>query len=245
MPEELRGVRTPEDIETVRDAARLLEVDMDASEDEITDAFRDIVPLVHPDQEGTAELFKAADDARELLIATSAAGSTPGTGPGTDSPRSGAGTGTAGASPGATAGTGAAGSTAPGAGQSPGEDLVDNIEEMLRQQMTEQELRDKYFQDTEFRDVAEILASLVLSGNIDLGSLERMVSGDERFSSNIGSSTGGNFSRGGGSNFGSSGYASSNPDDFMGYGVPDDDEDDDDDDDDGPRSARGSDFGGM
>jgi len=245
MVEELRGVEGPEDIETGADAARFLDISIDSDEDEIDEAYTDLVLQVHPDQGGTTELFRAAGDAKELLEALSGgvaggAGATQGASDAsTDRGPAGAELGDIGDSAGAT------GSSRPGAGQKPDEDLVDSIEDMLRARMTEQELKQKYFQNTEFRDVAEILASLVLSGNIDLGSLERMVTGDTRFSSSVGSATGGTYSRGGGSNFGNSGYASSNPDDFMGYSSTPDDDDEDDDDDDGPRNARGTDFGGM
>lgn len=235
MVDQLRGVSSPDDLQTKADAADLLGVDIDANDAEVEDAFRDLVPKAHPDQGGSPELFKAVDEARDMMkrLSGRSASSSSSSSSGGPSPPGGAG------------GAGPRGSTTPGAGARPDEDLVDSIEDMLRQRMTEREMKDRYFEDTEYRDIAEILASLVMSGSIDLGSLERMVSGDDRFSSNIGSATGGNYSRrGGGSNFGNSGYASSDPSDYMGYGSPDSGDDGTDSDDDDSDSG-GVDFGGL
>jgi len=189
MVDELRGITGPDEILTALDAARFMDVDVEASEEEIEDAFTELTLQIHPDQGGTQELFLALKKSKDILEGTE------------------------------TAGVGAAGSSRPGQGRQADEGLVNSIEEMLRDRFTEQQIKEQYFEDTEFRDIAEILASLVLSGSIDLGSLERMVTGDDRFSSDPGSATGGTYSKGGGSNFGGgNAYASSDPNDYMGYG---------------------------
>jgi len=251
MVEQLRGYSSPEDIISPSNAAELLDVSLDADDGEIEEAFRDTVVKAHPDQGGTPELFRAVKEAKELLDTYSGAGST--AEGDSDAGSDGRDRSPGGETESAQRGTGARGRSGPEQEGEVDEELILSIEAMLREKMTEEQLKDKYFEDTTFREVARILASLVLSGNIDLGSLERMVTGDDRFSTNVGSATGGNFStggggnfsRGGGSNFGGNSRASSNPEDYMSYGDdvdPDDDENDEEDEDDGPRSARGEDF---
>lgn len=67
MPEQLRGISGPEDIQTQEDALRLLDVDRDATPEEISDAMTDLYTDVHPDAGGTAELFQAVQLAEDGL----------------------------------------------------------------------------------------------------------------------------------------------------------------------------------
>lgn len=115
------------------------------------------------------------------------------------------------------------------------EEITDEIEKILRDRVDEDDIKDRYGDVANFRNVSEILTAQFLQGNISIGQIEKMVGG-EKMAGSVSRATGGLFSNnpsetrvGGGtgnSNFSSdprdSQYSPGNVD------VGDDDEDEDD-----------------
>lgn len=60
--------KTPDDVDTVDDAARFLDLDRGAPEDEINNRYQELALGLHPDAGGNAEAFKALAKARDMLI---------------------------------------------------------------------------------------------------------------------------------------------------------------------------------
>lgn len=242
------GINGQDDVDSREKAAQLLEVSVDATEDELSPAYRDAVLETHPDTGGSEELFKAVDKARDVLQGEADVSDLAGRGgpPPRDRPDSGG--SQAGDSRGAAdePGFGGVGSgkSARGPGGSSGfgkkasQEIVDAVETLLRQSTTEENLKDKYGEEATIENVAEILATLIQAGGIDLGDVGKMLNDDFQFGTDMGDATGGLFggSRSGSGLFGgggSGGMFSNDPRDYMntgpsssgGSGDEDDDED--------------------
>jgi len=226
------GISGPEDITSVQKARQLLEVDADASESEVQSAYQDAVLETHPDTGGDAELFKAVDDAKDIIDGEIEPAD--GGGSGVDSPGTGPSRGSS-AGSGAGATQGSAGDSASGAGfggfgantgrQTEGPDrevVLNGVRNLLRQNTDEETLKDKYGSNASMENVAEILTDLIMAGGIELGDIRKMLNDEFEFGSNLGDATGGLFggTTGAGNIFGgSSGLGSSNPRDYMSYGA--------------------------
>lgn len=246
------GISGQDDVDSREKAAQLLEVSVDATEDEISSAYQDAVLETHPDTGGSEELFKAVDRARDILEGEENVSDLAGRGgpPPGDRPDSGGAQarGSGGTDSDSGFGGVGAGSSARGAGGSQGfgkeasQEIVDAVETLLRQTTTEENLKEKYGESATIENVAEILATLIQAGGIDLGDVGKMLNDDFQFGTDMGDATGGLFggNRSGSSVFGGGGAGgifSSDPRDYMNTGGRGSSEEDDEDDD--------EDFGGA
>jgi len=253
MPETLRGISEPDDIQSQEDALRLLGIDETATEDEIDEAVDDLFFEAHPDGDGTTELFQAVQLAQSALkgdtlispsgggtgeMATDAmdisiVGASPSSADTTvDTQEPDADTdfgdfGGAGGSGGDTRTTandfGGFGSDEGFGGESvgfrggPGVDpevIVEEVKDILRENADIEAIKEQYGEIANFDNVAEIIATQVLQGNLTLGDVERMVGEGERVGSTE-SATGGLFSDNPGGNLfgGSSPFFADDPSD--------------------------------
>lgn len=225
------NVEEPDDLTSKQRAAELLEVEVGVSEDELQSAYQDAVLESHPDTGGDAELFKAVDDAREILlgerqpVGSSGPNNNGGgtqTRPGTTGRGGAGGTGATGASGAGQAGFGGFGGDTGQRQDGPDREVIYNaIRNLLRQQTSEERLKDKYGPEASMENVAAILTELIIAGGIDLGDVRKMLNDDFQFGSNLGEATGGLFggdATGSGIFGGGGGLGSTDPNDYMGYG---------------------------
>jgi hypothetical protein len=224
------GVSGADDIQSESDAARLLEIDVDADGDEINSAFRDASLETHPDLGGDPEIFKAVKKAEDILEGRVEPEEDT-TQDQQEQEESGS-SGTATQDPGG-GGTGDFGGFA-GSRQrqqeGPDPDVVfDAVFNLLETKTTEERLKDKYGPLADMESVAEVLTALIIQGGLDLGDVRKMLDEGFSFGSNMGEATGGLF---GGSATdsgifgGGSGLGSSDPADYMSYGAARSDDDD-------------------
>jgi len=238
------GISGPEDITSIQKARQLLEVDADASESEVQSAYQDAVLETHPDTGGDAELFKAVDDAKDIIDGEidpaegpDSGGTRPGTGPSRSGPTDPGGASTQGQGATGGSGTGFGGFGASRTRDDDGPDrevILNGVRNLLRQNTDEETLKDKYGPNASMENVAEILTDLIIAGGIELGDIRKMLNDEFEFGSNLGDATGGLF--GGSSTSGNifgggSGLGSSDPRDYMSYGAGKGFSGDDDDDD--------------
>jgi hypothetical protein len=73
------------------------------------------------------------------------------------------------------------------------EEIADEIEQILRDRVDEEDIKEQYGDVANFRNVSEILAAQFLQGNITIGQIEQMVGTEERAGS-VSQATGGLFS---------------------------------------------------
>lgn len=140
----------------------------------------------------------------------------PGSGPGGDFGGFGA------QEPGSSGGVGFSGVDAEG--------LINEVEEILREQIDEEDIKENFGDIANFRNVSEAIAAQILQGNITLGDIENIIGGGD-IAGSTEAATGGIFSDnpsgsyvggGGNPNFGSVGDAQYSPENV---GNDDDDED--------------------
>lgn len=217
------GIEGANDVLTEETAAQLLEIEPGASDDDIQAAYRDAVLENHPDNNGDPEIFKAVEQAKDILdgilspVELQQQRQQRGEDPTERDPnlnqttaggRSGGGTSTQDTS---TQGTGTQGSqrdtgTASGPGfggfggastqQTEGPDrdvLFDAILNLLRVNTTEEGLKDKYGPNATIENVANILTDMILAGGLELGDVKKMLNDEMEFGSNFGQATGGLF----------------------------------------------------
>lgn len=226
------GISGPEDVTSLQKARQLLEVDADSSESEIQSAYQDAVLETHPDTGGDAELFKAVDDAKDIIDGEkepSGGSGSDRTRPDTGPSRSGGPTGGTGATQdqgsGGGSGAGFGGFGASTGRQSEGPDrevLFRAVKNLLTTNTTEENLKDKYGPNASIDNVADILTDLILAGGLELGDVRKMLNDEFEFGDNLGDATGGLFggSTGAGNIFGrGGGLGSSDPRDYMSYGA--------------------------
>lgn len=225
------GISGPDDVDTRQAAAQLLEVDVDASEDEIQSAYQEAVLETHPDTGGSAEMFKAVDQAKDILDGVvEPSGSGTSSGPSRSSgprgrqggsPPGGAG-GSAGTAAGSGTGFGGFGQNTRAGREGPDRDVVYNaMRNILRQNTDEETLKDKYGPNASMENVAEILTDLIMAGGMTLGDVKKMLDESSDFGTNFGEATGGLFGgpTGSGNIFGGGGgLGSTDPNDYMSYG---------------------------
>lgn len=228
MDPDATGIDGPDDLETLQDAAQLLGVDVDASDDEIDSAYQDAVLEFHPDTGGDPELFIAVDRARDYLKGERDPPGGRGVTQDTDEP-----TETEDTSTESTSDTGGW-RRAAGFDKEASKAVLDSVKKLLRQNTTEEALKDKYGEHATIDRVANILATMIINGAIDLGDVNKMLNEGIRFGPNADAATGGIFTgdRSGGGLFGggSGGMYSSDPNDYMNFDAsPDGDEDEDED----------------
>jgi len=237
------GISGPDDLTSIEKARQLLEVSSDASDSEIQSAYQDAVLETHPDTGGDAELFKAVDDAKDIIdgeidpAESSDSGSgRSGTGPSRSGPTDPGGTSTQGQGSTGGAGSGFGGFGADTGRQTEGPDrevVLNGVRNLLRQNTDEETLKGKYGPNASMENVAEILTDLIMAGGLELGDVQKMLNDEFEFGTNLGDATGGLFggSTGAGNIFGGgSGLGSSDPRDYMSYGAGKGYGDDDDDD---------------
>lgn len=245
MADEIRGIEKPEDIRTRRDALRLLDIDESADSEDINDAVQAVTLDSHPDARGTEELFKAVQLAEDALTGEALIDPDGGRAP-QDDP-SGINISIVGLTeppdrgrtrerepgerePGPFGGFGADPTSGGGVGfqdVDPG-GIVDEVEALLRENLTEQELKDKFGEVATFENVSEVIAAQIIQGQITLGNLGNVI-GSETFTGSTESATGGFFSDDPrGSPFGSSDFFSSNTRDvrYSPSNAPDDEDGD-------------------
>lgn len=230
------GVSGADDIESEEDAARLLEIDVDADDDVLDSAFRDASLETHPDTGDDPEIFKAVKKAKDILAGRVEPEGSGGTGQqrrdeepddsGQSQREQDTGTGS-------TGDFGGFGGRARDDTEGPDRDVVfDAVMSLLRSNTTEEKLKDRYGPLADMESVAEVLTGLIIAGGLDLGDVRKMLDEGFSFGQNMGEATGGLF---GGSPTdsgifgGGGGLGSSDPSDYMGYGAgPSADEEDDD-----------------
>jgi len=197
MTEQINGIASESDIQSLEDAATLLDVYPDASDDEIDEAVNELFLDAHPDSGGTEDLFKAVDSAAEVLkgnigVPPDAAESQRSDPRGSisDSPRS------------------TSSRQQPGEGPStPDRDVIkEAIFEKLQGQWTTQRVQDTYGVDITLADFVDVLTDLVLLGSIQLSDIDSIIGGDENFSSASRDSRFGSTGSYGGSNYSSGSY---------------------------------------
>jgi len=214
---ELRGFSDPDDVETEADAALLLDLEQPVSEDDADSRFTELTLEYHPDTGGSTELFQAIDKAHKILIGERVpeAQRGPGTGAGTDGSDTTADTGPSRTGPGGgTGGTGTgrggtrpppgdqsdrARSQASGPSQEEFNNIVSLIRDYLQRARNSNPQIDQLIEQYGLDNLAEVLSSLIVSGSIDLGDVEKIVgSGFD----NIGSGKDERFGGGGDERFG-------------------------------------------
>jgi hypothetical protein len=227
------GVSGADDIQSESDAARLLEIDVDADDGEIDSAFRDASLETHPDLGGDAEIFKAVKKAEDILQGRV----DPEGGTAQDQQQKG-GRGSDGAAtqdPGGGRGGDFGGFAGSRQRQQEGPDpdvVFDAVFNLLETQTTEERLKDKYGPLADMESVAEVLTGLIIAGGLDLGDVRKMLDEGFSFGSSMGEATGGLFggpATDAGIFGGGGGLGSSDPADYMSYGASRSDDDDDDD----------------
>lgn len=258
MADEIRGIEKPGDIKSRGDALRLLDIDETADSEDINDAVQGITLESHPDARGTEELFKAVQLAEDALTGEAlidpdggraAQGDPQGinisivgpVGP-TDEPTGrqqpqGADFGTE-REPGEREAGPFGGFGAQGSRRGEGvgfrdvdpEGLIDEVENLLRDNLTEGELKERYGDIATFRNVAEVITTQILQGTITLGDLGNVI-GTSTFTGTTEAATGGFFTDnpGGPFGFGSSDFFSSDRRDvtYSPGNTGDDDDDED------------------
>jgi len=239
------GISGPDDIDSIDKAAQLLDVDIDASDEEVQAAYQDAVLETHPDTGGDAKLFKAVDKAKDIFdgVVDPPEVQSQQQGGGRPGATSGRGGGTAGKEPGDDSTAGGSGAGFGGFGPNTGSDtegprrdvVLRAITDLLEANTTEEGLKDKYGSNATMENVANVLTDMILSGGLDLGDVKKMLDDDLEFGANFGKATGGLF--GGGSTSsgifgGGGGLGSSDPQDYMQWGSgrrhSDDEEDESD-----------------
>jgi len=179
--EEHRGYEEPDQIQGRADATNFLDIDYHASDDEANSKFTDLATELHPDQDGTTDLFKALKKSLEIVTETD---------PDTATQRPG----------GTTTGTSQYGEWREAAGGSYNvtqrfdEEDVEKVEAEVEKKLRQQDPKPDIVQEFGVEQVAEVLTFLILRGATELGDLEKMLSQDGIFEGNAEAATGGTYS---------------------------------------------------
>lgn len=200
MCAEIRGYSGTDDIENLGDMYRLLGLMVGADEDEIQISKRTLSGKYHPDRGGSAELMSAINTAARTIQEAIDIGGvdnpelpadstykntlTPTIGDRTDVlPEDMQRSATGGLSDSSMDDGFADAASDSGVGDEDFEIIKQAVLNRLKDSATEQDLKDRYGPAADYENMAEVLATFILMGSIDLGDIEKIVGGDDRFSS--------------------------------------------------------------
>ena len=188
--EELRGISEAEDVKSLDDAQRLFDLEPPIDDDDVDERYTELSLEYHPDTGGTTELFQAIQRARDYLK-------------GDRTPEEASGKARGQRADAATQEADATGETfTGGVGGTSSEDfdrLVSLVKDILKQGRGVNPEIDSLIDQYGINEVSQLMARLILNGNIDLGDIDKMVGKgvDPRFSGSRGGDD--RFGRGGSS----------------------------------------------
>lgn len=201
---ELRGYSNAEEVDTYRDCAKILGVDLDATDEEIDDKFTELVKEWHPDIGGDNDVMAAITTASSNLKDFNADTDDPDRriirGPGGSAKKgTGASTTTGASATGSAKQAGKSddsGSQSRQSGQQGGKKTYEDIKDAVEKRLRNSGQYHPLIAEFGYEAVAEVLAFVIINGGATLGDVNKFMQGGDFFSANTNRATGGTYATG-------------------------------------------------